>query len=332
MSALIGGLVASSCSFTLESDDTYVRGSASDGGPESGGDGAVVGGGTGGSGSTAGTAATGATGGSSTGAVGGGAGATGGASGGSGTGGLGAGGASGSAGTGGVATAPPTPGLELWLDASDLSAGPVATWNDKSGKSKHAVQASPAKQPVYSPTGLNGRPAVGFDGVDDSFSLPTGFDDFAAGVSILIVVEASEISPNEGHVFLGNTANADLIRLSRTYQTESVAFHVHDDNGISSGKGTYKVAIPSMLSGVQEAGAGLVSTRLYIDGVVQASKLLPPVASVPRTLNWVGRNDANTSYFAGVISEILVYNRALPAAELSQAHDYLRGKYGCCGN
>ncbi|MEZ4219299.1 MAG: LamG-like jellyroll fold domain-containing protein [Polyangiaceae bacterium] len=256
-------------------------------------------------------------------------------SGGTSSGGTSSGGTS-SGGTGGTGTGGsggmPTQGLELWLDATGLPSGSVATWTDKSGKNKHAIQASAPKQPTHSATGLNGKPAVLFDGVDDYFSLPTGFKDFTAGISIFIVLKASKATQNEGHLFLGNSGNLDLIRFSRDYTYESAVFNVDMNDVVYSTNGTYKVGFPTLLSGLQQAGASLVSTRLYIDGVVQMDKLLPPATNNTRALNWVGRSNLSGTYFAGVIGEIVVYSRALPTNEFNQVQSYLQQKYTCCGN
>lgn len=72
-------------------------------------------------------------------------------------------------------------GLALWLDAADTSTmydatsggslvvnnGAVARWEDKSGNSRHATQATAGNRPVYTSSGLNSRNVITFDGVDD---------------------------------------------------------------------------------------------------------------------------------------------------------------------
>jgi hypothetical protein len=65
--------------------------------------------------------------------------------------------------------------LALWLDAADastitLNGSTVSQWRDKSGNNRHASQATKANQPTYTPSGLNGKPVITFDGVDDFLS------------------------------------------------------------------------------------------------------------------------------------------------------------------
>jgi hypothetical protein len=66
--------------------------------------------------------------------------------------------------------------LALWLDAEDaasitLNESTVSQWNDKSGNNRHASQATAANQPTYTLNGLNGKPVLTFDGVNDFFTM-----------------------------------------------------------------------------------------------------------------------------------------------------------------
>jgi hypothetical protein len=63
--------------------------------------------------------------------------------------------------------------LALWLDADDastitLNGSTVSQWNDKSGNARNASQATAVNQPTYSATGLNGKPTLTFDGLNDN--------------------------------------------------------------------------------------------------------------------------------------------------------------------
>jgi hypothetical protein len=62
--------------------------------------------------------------------------------------------------------------LALWLDAADastitLNGSTVSQWRDKSGNARHVSQATAANQPTLTASGLNGKPVLTFDGVDD---------------------------------------------------------------------------------------------------------------------------------------------------------------------
>jgi len=67
------------------------------------------------------------------------------------------------------------PGLQLWLDASQIvglnDGDAVATWSDLSSAANNAVQATASKRPTYQTGEINGLPAVSSDGVDDILDL-----------------------------------------------------------------------------------------------------------------------------------------------------------------
>lgn len=60
----------------------------------------------------------------------------------------------------------------IWADALDtstiiLNGSTVSQWSDKSGNSRHLIQATASKQPAYSATTFNNKPGITFDGIDD---------------------------------------------------------------------------------------------------------------------------------------------------------------------
>jgi hypothetical protein len=69
----------------------------------------------------------------------------------------------------------------LWLDGSDnttvfsdagttqaTNGGAVQQWNDKSGNARHFSQGTLANRPAFNTTAINGKPALVFDGSNDS--------------------------------------------------------------------------------------------------------------------------------------------------------------------
>jgi hypothetical protein len=64
--------------------------------------------------------------------------------------------------------------LTVWYDASVSTSVTIETgvsqWNDLSGNGRHLTQAVTNNQPAYVTNALNGRPAIDFDGSNDSLS------------------------------------------------------------------------------------------------------------------------------------------------------------------
>jgi len=62
----------------------------------------------------------------------------------------------------------------IWLDATQLGlsdGASVAQFTDLSGNGNHFVQATTANKPTFRSSGINGKPAVEGDGVDDAMTL-----------------------------------------------------------------------------------------------------------------------------------------------------------------
>src|SRR5215469_9229577 len=74
------------------------------------------------------------------------------------------------------------PGLVAWYDGQNaasitLNGSTVSQWNDQSGHGYNVVQGTAANQPTYNATGLNGYPALVFNGSTNALGVA-----MAAGV------------------------------------------------------------------------------------------------------------------------------------------------------
>ena len=116
-------------------------------------------------------------------------------------------------------------GLQLWLDAEDLStitesSGAVSQWNDKSGNGQNAAQGIGSAQPTTGSRTLNGRNAIDFDGsaeyMDIPFSSllnPSAFTLYMVCSSDIIgggfksPITSRVINPNKGYILYANTAD-----------------------------------------------------------------------------------------------------------------------------
>jgi hypothetical protein len=80
------------------------------------------------------------------------------------------------------------PGLVAWYDAQDdatitQAGGTVSQWNDKSGHGYNVVQGTAANQPAYNATGLNGFPALTFNGTSNYIVYTSVTGLFSTGVT-----------------------------------------------------------------------------------------------------------------------------------------------------
>jgi hypothetical protein len=91
-------------------------------------------------------------------------------------------------------------GLSLWLDAADTSkislATGVATWSDKSGNNRNAIQNTGGKQPSYSST-INGRNVVTFSSATSQTMQIAASAAFNANSQTIIIVSRQATAANE---------------------------------------------------------------------------------------------------------------------------------------
>ena len=223
-----------------------------------------------------------------------------------------------------VAAFAPTslPGLTVWFDAGQITGVTdgvaVATWQDRSGNSANATQATLAKQPIYRSTGVlltpAGKPIVQFDGVSNSMS----FTNTAVNNSVTIFAVASVPSVTAApNVF-------DATGTSRIQLGIRSNFWEWFENGTVSNAGS---AVANTYA-VINASSGTTAVVTFLNGVagdstsVTASTTLSSVAAI-------GSSAAGTSEFlAGNVAELILYNRVISAAERLQVQTYLKTKHG----
>ncbi len=204
-------------------------------------------------------------------------------------------------------------GLELWLDASDLSTlysdtacttainntgEALHCWKDKSGQDNHATSNT---SPLFQDNQFNAHPIIRFDGVDDTIDFNSSIDN----IRTVFIVNRSAASTWQqllGHsvtqdfytsdnTLLGSLANSNL---------KNGAWRV-DLNDISDPENFNQTGLYSLIS--------VVTT-----GNVSADH----IASDQKTTD---------HFFQGDIAEVIIYSRALDAAEISQVEDYLYQKW-----
>ena len=59
--------------------------------------------------------------------------------------------------------------IALWLDAADATS--TGAWLDKSGNARNAAQLATNNQPVLTASAMGNKPALYFDGINDSLAL-----------------------------------------------------------------------------------------------------------------------------------------------------------------
>ncbi len=209
----------------------------------------------------------------------------------------------------------------------------VQQWNDKSGNSNNASQATSGNRPRYVTNVINGKPALRFTG-------DTYIDAGALGIvgtggfTFLFVFKdtsyvAGAISDGAGDYILDRTpANNELTGL-KISSTDKYCFQKRDNSGGGIGGPVSTTAVNTssfhIIDYMRERGTAY---RLFLDGTLETSiadgdgDLTPPN---PR----IGRHATTASNgIKGYIAEMLVYDYRVNNAQVNILNSYLAAKYG----
>lgn len=209
----------------------------------------------------------------------------------------------------------------------------VTSWTSLDG-SISAQQTTAPRRPTRVAWGSNGdRLAVRFDGFDDHLTLPSGFDDFQAGLTAFVVgLPESLTVPHSRFFDLGNGPGLHNIVFGRWANTSGLRFESHGDNVAQAAY----LSSPVVLSGAWQLLAVVYqpggSLGFWRNGVpVSLEDDSPgPISNVVRTSNLVGRGNwsDNQAHFHGDMAELILYARALSDAERQAVEQDLLAFHG----
>ncbi|MFS4494850.1 Calx-beta domain-containing protein [Maribacter sp. 2308TA10-17] len=241
-----------------------------------------------------------------------------------------------------------TEGLALWLKA-DVGSAP-AQWDDQSGTSNNAVQATAANQPSITTSAVNFNPGVTFSGESAAATA-----DYYSTSSTLSLSDNASIFTVTTRPVQNNTSTSTSFRsvfASREGWGTSGA-----TNGYWLGYGNSNlepranaitntgIVNPGHLFGPAAANTGAVINSLINTGTALALSGNGGIPSGDATgttnasatgtplIYEIGENTLSTGggfprAFTGEITEIIAYNQALSAADAQKVQSYLAIKYG----
>ncbi len=264
------------------------------------------------------------------------------------------------------APVPNVEGLELWLETTSensLAIGttsfvnikkpedgqPIGRWNDlnpmalNSSYKNHALQATSEYQPLYIKDGINGLPALLFDGADDYIASTTkfitnNFTVFVVGFPkascVINTVAHQGISgqkyifyPQQGEgIFSGNVAAGSGVSLCENFiapveHTNSYMPYVISNQRVIKKPIQftlkYKERVPSLYLNSTNTYVGSASLRNVFPGLTFGG-------GRPGTPTNYGEH---YGYFKGYIGEIIVYSKDLSDTDRKLIETYLIEKW-----
>ena len=229
---------------------------------------------------------------------------------------------------------PVTAGVQLWMQADTGTtlgtSDKVLEWADQSGNLNTAAQPDENLAPTLVANGLNGHSVVRFDGVDDvldvadsdSISITNDissffvllFDDFDNYRSVWGKTLANIPAPTD--IYAGiNSGTPTFFR----------------GNGTTFGNANGARPYPRtnyIMAGVQQAGTAVSH---FLNGAPNGGGTITAVREDRDTPLKIGGRADGVTRMKGNLAELLIYDRALSAAERTALQRYLAEKYALPG-
>jgi len=232
--------------------------------------------------------------------------------------------------------------LALWLDAADagtitLNGSNVSQWNDKSGNSRHILQASPALQPSYQAPGLNGYPIVDFERARGTWLQTNSFPTTsipAIGIISVVRWQTTGATTTDIQTIVDNNHNSIPLQ----------GFVLQDRPDLVN-KPLTVAHIPNLVTGATSAttvGNGawrIVASRLvnngddflYVDGGTETRSTNGGAFNLTSALR-VGGSISFGRPFNGEVAEKIITTSDLSTADRQKLEGYLAHKWGLVAN
>jgi hypothetical protein len=237
-----------------------------------------------------------------------------------------------------ILTVPWTPAAittTLWLDAADTSTitqsgGLVDTWTDKSGTGKNATQSGSAR-PAYSATGLNGLPAIDFDGSNDDLVLSSTVGLNSVFQSFFIVAKRdNSLGRTEIAFGVGNSSSSEGVGDIPRW-TDNAIYSQIGYVGNRAGPASAITDFPYI-----NAVTGGTNQRVFTNGALMGTGTTQSTANFSVSSGgFIGSGRAfsvQNRYFDGKISELIIVPSAADLTLRQLIEGYLAHKWGLAAN
>lgn len=224
-------------------------------------------------------------------------------------------------------TQPPliVPGLEEWLDGNDPAGNGVqpahlssiATWVDKSGRFNNATQASGANQFLFNANYSGNKGSLTLNGTSSFMTAPVILTSLH---TVFIVHQPSSLPAPDAIIFHNGTTASSGFGYMKRITNRTILFggaNYKVDSAINLNK--------VLISFVWNGGTSV----MWVNG---SSTALTNAATAPimaaGSLTIGADNGGASLFYAGTISEILIYNNPLTTANRQYIERYLSNKWG----
>ena len=217
----------------------------------------------------------------------------------------------------------------LWLDADSINQSDntiVELWNDKSGSGNH-FDAVSGNEPKFFESGFNSKPSVYFNGlnqflkIDSSIIFPKTSD-----FTIIAVINHDQTPNGDDRVIWGTGINPN----DRTYMYSTTTFgSANDEQRLWASNNAQQLVWGADIRGlktIQHVSRNGNNFSLFNNGS------LTHEISLDRTFTdysrfELGAGFADSRFYAGYVSEFLIYHKSISGDERNVLNEYLTGKW-----
>jgi large repetitive protein len=219
-------------------------------------------------------------------------------------------------------------GADLWLDAQDATtftldgSNKVSAWRDKSSRARHATQASSPSQPTRVLNGIQGRPAVAFDGIETRLYSPlTGGP--AARTAFVIVTHTSNGASEQ--TLIGATGGGGYqYRINFNRSQRLLRINIAD---LANSTALVPSATAVALASTYATSVGMSFRQNGADaGLTVMSG--PQAFATGLTTSIGTKNNIASELLNGQLGEVLVFDRVLTPVQQISVQQAMMARWG----
>jgi len=194
----------------------------------------------------------------------------------------------------------------------------VSRETDQSGNANHFTQATFSKRPNLASTGIGGKPAVEFDGVDDAL-VKTGDKIGTGGCTVFAVIKPRGWGAS-GRIIDNSQF---IVNVNGTSNNINVTSNFND----SAVSATNSIALnSSYIVAVTRDTAGLIN--IYINGTISGTANQSSGTPVAGSDTYTGNRAAFDRAFDGWLGSALIYSSVLTYDQMNNVGNLLSSVYG----
>ena len=213
----------------------------------------------------------------------------------------------------------------------------VSQWRDKSGNLRHVSQGVAVNQPTYNATGLNGKPVLSFNHLNDQFLSNTGTFTLSGGAVLAFVARHSDITMS------GNFSTARASHPVSWTSFTTFANHLPADGTsllqqwASSTASSSRVVLQDGVPVAMVPHVWLeVQSGSTLAGGIDGTMLTPDAVTINNPLEVVigsgGRFTGLNQFFDGDLAEVVAIGSNLSTDDRQRLEGYLAWKWSLEAN